>query len=597
MSKEQEMYEQLKSLTPQERKQLKAISLGYTRGLPPTIDEFLDSPYYAGATLGKMMYPYWRKVFREIFPDEITTSSNMLALSLSLGAGKSTFCYALAAYNFCRLTFMENLDICGIYDLSKPIIFLFLHTDQSKAYQEFIEPLNNVVRQSPYLSNRNNFNWKYKWLFQADSLRSNKAVGENVIFATFSEVNFQNNEQKMNKRMNTIINRYTNRFMNFNGYLGGITLDSSPAGIDSLVEKFLRNSPFKVRVQRSAIWEVKGFIGGYSKETFLVYAGDYAHKPMIVDKMSDLPTAYDPDQLLKVPLNLRPNFESDIIGALQDLAGRSVSVTGAFIRNKSAVGLCFHLKFDYPQKIYMDLSDPADHKIQDFYSPYLDYVLPRDRRIAIHLDLGLKVDFAGLSAGYYAGPLIANEELNIKVPKICVPFTIRISRRKGNETAIDKIIEFLIWMSTRYEVYVTLDTYQSAAIYQAMVLNKIKCNYLSVDRTVDPYLFYKAEIYAGVFEGPYDEWLIKEVVHLKMIKGGKRIDHPSNLSKDAADSSCGVTWNIRSHLKWFATLPKNYQIAMAQQVMNELYGKGNKVNELQSKIMSMGNYTDEDEDD
>lgn len=596
MDKTSEIYQQLRSLTKEERKKIKAEALGYTRGLPPTVDEFFDNPYYAGNTLGKILYPYWRQVFREIFPDEITTDSNILALSLSLGAGKSTFCYALAAYNYCRLTYMENLDVCGIYDLSKPIIFLFLHTDQAKAEQEFITPLWSVINNSPYLSNKQNHNWKHKVAFQADSLRSNKAVGENVLFAVFSEVNFQN-ASKLSGRINTIINRYTNRFMNFNGYLGGITLDSSPSGTDSLVERFLRNSPFKVRVQRAAVWEVKGFLGGFSKETFEVYCGDYAHKPFIVEDRKDLPSAYDPEQLIKVPLNLKPNFEKDILLALQDLAGRSVSVTGTFIRNRDLIGKAFHLKFDYPQKIYMDLSDPPEHKIQDFFAPYLDYVLPRDRRIAIHLDLGLKVDFAGLSAGYYAGPIVANEELSIKMPKICVPLSFRISRRKGNETAINKIIEFLIWMSTRYEIYVTLDTFQSAAIYQALILNKIKVDYLSVDRNPDPYLFYKAEIYDGMLEGPDDEWLKKEVAHLKMIKGGKKIDHPTPGSKDMSDSSCGVAWNIRSHLKWFATLPKRYQVAMAQQVLNELYGQNNPMQSIERKIAQMAGYTDDEDDD
>ena len=596
MDKTSELYQQLKSLTKEERKKIKAEALGYTRGLPPTIDEFLDNDYYAGKTLGKIMYPYWRKVFREIFPDEISTDSNILALSLALGSGKSTFCYALAAYNYCRLTFMENLDVCGIYDLSKPIIFLFLHTDQNKASQEFITPLWNVIKKSPYLSNKSNHNWKHPIEFQADSLRSNKAVGENVIFAVFSEVNFQN-ASKMSGRINTIINRYTNRFMNFNGYLGGITLDSSPSGTDSLVEKFLRNSPFKVRVQRSAVWEVKGFLGGFSKETFKVYCGDYAHKPFIITDESKIPSAYDPEQIIDVPLNLLPNFQKDILLALQDLAGRSVSITGTFIRNRDLIGKAFHLKFDYPQKIYMDLSDPPEHKIQEYYAPYLDYVLPKDRRIALHLDLGLKVDFAGISAGYYAGPIVANEELNIKMPKICVPLSFRISRRKGNETDINKIIEFFIWMSTRYEIFVTLDTFQSAAIYQSLILNKIKVEYLSVDRNPDPYLFYKAEIYDGMLEGPDDDWLKKEVAHLKMIKGGKKIDHPSGLSKDISDSSCGVAWNIRSHLKWFATLPKSYQVAMAQQVLNELYGQNNPMRKIEEKIAQMGGYTDEDDDD
>ena len=48
MEKTDKLYQELRSLSREERMLVKAHALGYTQGLPPTIDEFLDSDYYLG---------------------------------------------------------------------------------------------------------------------------------------------------------------------------------------------------------------------------------------------------------------------------------------------------------------------------------------------------------------------------------------------------------------------------------------------------------------------------------------------------------------------------------------------------------------------
>lgn len=584
--------EQLSSLTPNQRKLLKGKLLGFTQGLPPTIDEFLDSNFFMGKTWGgNYLYPYWRQVLRDLYPDEITTSHNIVVESLALGTGKTTVSVVMAAYNLCRLMFLKDLSRSGMHDTSKPIVFLFNHTSADKARQECVDPMWDAMNKSLFFSQKK-YPFPKKFEIVADSLRSNKAVGTNLLFASFSEVNFLNAE-KMRFRMNTIINRYTNRFMNFMGSLGNIILDSSPSGTDSLVESFLRKTPFEVKILRATVWEVKGFLGGYSSEMFTVYAGDPAHSPFILEGDNVLPDAHDPDRVIQVPMNLYNNYKNDIRVALQDTAGLSISSTGTFIRNKTKIHDCFHLQVNYPDKVTVDLFNPEDNLI-DYFINNLDDVLPLDRRIFIHLDLGITGDAAGIAAGFYQGDYIDDDRaLSIKKPRIKVPFAIRLYRKKGQETSINKIIEFFIWMSTKWEIFVTMDTYQSRSVYQSLITNKVKSKFISVDRNADPYNFLKMLMYEDLIEGPNNGHLKKELGKLRLVKG--KVDHPSDGSKDMADAVCGVAWGILSNMRWACKLPRKYQAILANKMLDDMYGESNNVTALNTAIRSLTNYSDEDD--
>lgn len=583
----------LEKLNSEERKLLKAKLLGYKQELPPTIDQFIDDPYYMGVSWSKMLYPYWRGVLRSIYPDEITTSHNIIVESLALGTGKTTVAIVMAAYNLCRLLFLEDLSRTGVNDINKPIVLLFMHTSTEKAYQECINPLWDALNSSTFFKQKK-YPYPKKFKIIGDSIRSNNAVGTNLLFASFSEVNFIN-ASKMKQRMNTIINRYTNRFMAYQGFLGNIILDSSPSGTDSLVESFLKKTPFNVKIIRAAVWEVKGFLGTYSSDTFKVYAGDISHKPFIIEGENKLPPSYDPDRVIEVPMNLYNNYKTDIILALQDTAGLSVSNSGSWIKNLKKIEECLYLPQNYPQYITVDQFDPED-SIIDYFVNNIKEILPTDRRIFLHLDLGITGDAAGISAGYYAGEYIDDDrDLNIIRPKISIPLSFRLYRKKGQDTSISKIEQFIIWLSTMYEMYVSMDTYQSRSIKQTLEANKVKVCFVSVDRTTDPYNFVKLEMYDNLIEGPNDKNLIGEFAKLKLV-GGKKVDHPKDFHKDQSDSFTGCAWNIRQNLKWASKLPKYYQLLLAQETLNKLYGNGNVMTKLNKSIESLMNSDDDEWD-
>lgn len=72
---------------------------------------------------------------------------------------------------------------------------------------------------------------------------------------------------------------------------------------------------------------------------------------------------------------------------------------------------------------------------------------------------------------------------------------------------------------------VTLDGYQSTDLMQILKKKGIRADYLSVDRTIDPYNILKEAFYEKRIDIPFVEELDRELRRLELVKGVK-VDHP-----------------------------------------------------------------------
>ena len=91
-------------LTEKDKLLIEADLLGY-KELPPTIEEFLDSPYYLGGPdgIGPGLYPYWRKFLIEYFPDPLHVRWQALGLTGAIGCGKSFCSTIISLYSIMKL--------------------------------------------------------------------------------------------------------------------------------------------------------------------------------------------------------------------------------------------------------------------------------------------------------------------------------------------------------------------------------------------------------------------------------------------------------------------------------------------------------------
>lgn len=82
--------------------------------IPVSIEEFLHNPKYLGNGLideeGRYtLYPYWEHLLKEIFPDPLQPAKyNTLALTGSIGIGKSTEAVIIGCYELYRMLCLKN---------------------------------------------------------------------------------------------------------------------------------------------------------------------------------------------------------------------------------------------------------------------------------------------------------------------------------------------------------------------------------------------------------------------------------------------------------------------------------------------------------
>lgn len=141
----------LKGLSPEVLLELEANMLGYEK-MPPTIEEFIESPYYLGNIYGGgKLYSYWKPILKDIFPDPITTNYSTIVLTGCIGSGKSTISRLIALYTYCKLDHLKNFDF---FELSKGknFVFSFFHTTADNVDNTFLDPLEVIKNDSPYFS-------------------------------------------------------------------------------------------------------------------------------------------------------------------------------------------------------------------------------------------------------------------------------------------------------------------------------------------------------------------------------------------------------------------------------------------------------------
>lgn len=508
-----------------EHDQLVAASkiIGY-RQLPPTIEEFIESKYYLGNSVGDgAMYPFWKEKLKELFPSPIHTSNTVIVAKGAIGTGKSFFSRVAAMYTECRLSMLENLRFFGLAS-GKTINTVFFHVNNTKAYDDFISPCYEWGKESPFFTEIWDKGTKIPTAFVADGPRTS-AIGGDVVFYNLSEINFVDYEVASHK-LDTAVKRFESRFGLDNGYLGCIVLDSSSQGDDAIVDEFIANNPFNPMVISVSQWEAKAHTGKFGNHGWTkCYCGDSVNQPFLFENGKVLLESMDPTRVIEIPNELLPQFRFDIITSLQDLAGVSTKSTGIFLQDKENFKSSLSIKSHIPETVIVDMYDRTDRifdKIQHQLS-----LIPKDRIIFPRFDIGVVNDLTGFSISYFEEFKQFSEGSSLKEPVYKTPVQIGIGRKPGQETSISHLLDLCLDLAKLWEIgEVTADQYASRQLFQDLDREGIRSRYLSVDRTDEAYIYWKNVFNAGRWTGMYNSILEKEVCELKH-QGGK-IDHPND---------------------------------------------------------------------
>jgi len=535
---------------------------------PVDIVTFIKDPYYLGNSLGDEIYDYWLELLQEIHPHPCINMYNEFILSTAIGVGKTTIAIASMVYEMYKLMCLK--DPYTYYLQTKkldPFAFTIMTPDKAQGSSVAFSKFLGMVNTSPYFIEK-----------KATPKARTTASDEGVIINDIILVNIGSNINHLLGKMNfsclmdevsyylgkeaikkaedihqLFKTRRKSRFDKFSDFMPGILwLVSSPVDeqdyLNSAIET-VKSNPFGNYRDNLSSWQVKG---AFTKDTFKVFLGDAKRDPKVIEE--DEKTTPDMEEsIIDVPYNYYTEFKEALIRNIRDIAGRRVHADVSLFKSRQLIRSLFVNPNRFvSDTISMSFSDPSD-KLENYVTnlEYFKRPLHQDSFRFVHLDIATKKDRFGLSSVYSTleefelVPTIENPEIpraKRRERMFYVDFAIGIEAKKGEEINIIKVIDFLfLLIKMGYPIKViTTDMFQGDVTRQFLRTSNVETDYLSVDRTKDPYYTLRELVYTNKIIGVKNELLITELLGLRDLD--KKIDHISNNSKDIADSVCGGIW-------------------------------------------------------
>ena len=528
--------EQYSKLTDEE-KELVFLKIHGFSMRPPDIERLYTDPYYLGGPDyfdgGTRVFQYWKDNLKEIFPGQLT-AKDQICLSGSIGSGKSTVSKMIMELMYSRLLCLKDpWKTMGL--ARKPLSFVIYHRDENIADLEFKRFHLNAIQDSPFFK-ANSKNLKVQVL--TSGYMSQRGLGSDVIFTIMGEINFWPSPEKAQERVSSMLIRYKNRFSpEVREFLGAFIIDSSAKGSSGPVQTFLEYAdPQHTWYCCPSHWEVRPEMYRESKGlTFYAYAGDGRRRlGLLSDEEAENNKDLDKDRIIKIPIQVLPDFKAAPEKTLQDVCGINTGASDLFFSGDIShlIG-CAKYKNQMPEVFYVDFYDKTD-KVMSRVEPMLSQIRP-GTFLSIGLDLAVSSDVAAITIAAFTGWEIRGKT---KEPKYRIYACFGLSRKDGQETSLSHIYEFLIELSKRFRISVSYDHAYSKSLAQDLDREGIPVRYLSTDRTPELAMYLKSIIQYDQLELPEVQRLFREAYDLKLLPNGK-VDHPkkASLSFDNSDGS------------------------------------------------------------
>jgi hypothetical protein len=571
------------------------------------VRKWVNDPYYLGEDVSNI-YPYWKKELVKIFESE--ERINQVIITGALGTGKSTMAvliilrviYALSCYKHIAALF-------NLFGVSR-IAFAYLSVTKEQAQNTGFALLVEWIDSIPYF--REMFKrragidsmviWPEERLLVTFGSVANHFIGMNLIGSILDEANFfsgrskEDSDYTMNNKVASmytqIMTRSESRFIvNGVNHSMSILVSSSTVSSSFTEERIERakDDPHTY-VMSPALWEVKPW--NYKRGNFYVYVGGDNIEPFVIENLDDfnmilenkkleqvhglsLDNAYITmpavvkSRIIKVPEEHRQSFQGDVVIALQDIAGYSVSAANRLFTSESSYAKSISESLYHPFSRSEITLSTTNQTVQDGFMPIKSYLYngfsfpDKSKKRFIHIDLALTGDSAGIAMSHISGwKSIYKQDSNyeklgdnpygliedeIKIPVIQMDFMLKINPpKKPNKISLSKIRDFIVYLRNEMRVQIdliTADQFQSAQLMQELEELGFKTGYLSVDRTAEAYLTFTNLMYEERIKTYDYEPFKKELFNVVYYPSKKKVDHPATGSKDVADAVVGSVFN------------------------------------------------------
>lgn len=571
MDQEKSLEDQVSKLSETEQYELLAYLEDYIK-VPVTIDEFIDNDYYAGKVLGNgRVYPYWREWLRKIYPNQFYSPYTEICCTGAIGIGKTTVALIGLAYDLYRLTLIRDPHKKWQLIPTTAIIIALMTADLSLAGTVLGGQLADLIEISPYFQSvyapKDGMLFPHKVGVVAGS-RFGHALGMAVISAIIDEANFQ--KAVANQALDTYNNikrRMQSRFMGENGSLPFRlwVLSSKKEDAD-----FLENHIQQVRLEKgtlvieAAIWDIQACKGIYSGKTFRVFIGDENRDPFIIDESIGVPSYIDDSRVIDVPIEYQQEFINDLQGALRDLAGVSSRSSLQLFKEMHSVDAAMMIDNYFTTEVII-MGEDTEESIQDYLKPSFKEIGNKSQQRFVHIDTAVKGDKLGIACTYPVScksisrvDYKTGEVRSFEEHVFMTEWAIDIKAKPGSEIPLYKIREFITYLRNDLGfniARVSTDGFQSVDTRQLLRKQNFETDYVSVDRTKDPYRSAKRAIIEGRLLLP--KLKLARFEFKNLVDTGKKIDHPEEVidetgkripgSKDMTDAIVGSYFNAVEH--------------------------------------------------
>ena len=572
----------------------------YYKEKPPTPEDFLTEKY-----LGRMadsIYPRVRKWFLE-FLDESKPYRNA-CLYTFIGSGKSTLSSLISLYITTHLSLMR--DPKKYFNLSPATILanVLCSYTLKKSSELLLEPIINILEASDFfvkirtreemakLENeyeKSNEATKIFWTTASINNTSDltflnnigyklissihNTLGLTVVCAILTELTFFRDAGKSDdyifKFYTSLKTRIESRMKG--NYFGRSILDSSPNDLDSPIDRYIlfeaRKNPQNYVITGSR-WEWCPEDFKNLEDTFPVFKGGKGMPPSIIPSTE----GYDPEDIIYVPRELYHLFAEDTIKALKDIGGipsgsidklfnDSKKIEKIFVKEMKNIYFCIKCdsRMNPNRLIWNTVKDLFFTKLGEKYYFYYKPNLPR----VLHIDQSITTDMSSIAVCHvernktqtYTSPSsIEGNFLDSHILYV-IDFVVPI-HPFGGRINLDAITEFvydLVNLGNLNIIKGTFDMFQSEAGIQRLQRMGINIEHLSVDKSMDPYLFLAQLIEHERLKMGRNIFMKNNLLSLRILprKVSKtlKIDHTLGEVSDISSSQAWETSSLGRHAK------------------------------------------------
>ena len=576
--------------------------------LPVDIETFLYNDEYLGKSLidaegRKTVYPYWVDTLKKIFPTNVDTAYNTLALTGSIGIGKSFMAVLCMLYQLYRMMCLKDPYLhYGLQPIDK-ITFAFINITMDAAAGVGWQKCQELLQNSPWFMKRGSVSGTTNVVWVPpkgiDLLYGSlpRHILGRAVFAVFAdEVSFvptqdiEMQKAKAKELVSAASARMQSRFMHgeYNPTL--LILASSKRTEQSYMETFIEGKK-KNESKTTYIVDEPQWVIRTDKDSAVKFKVAVGNKFLDSEVVPLNATEKDIQEyrdrgytLIDVPMGYYENFIDDINIALTDIAGISTSGTTKYIAGSRLAAIRNDTRKNLFTKELITVGDGPDDTAQ--YSDFIDVsrIDPqlKTRPLYVHLDMSISGDATGIGGVWINGkkPTKPGEDPSRDL-YYTLAFHVSVKAPKGCQVSFEKNRNFIRWLRNEgFNVRgLSADTFQSYDLLQVLKAERFNTSIISVDR-VDreqrvclPYLTLKNAIYEQRLDIYPTTRLVEELISLEKDGNGK-IDHPPMFSKDAADGVCGALYNASQHaeefsFEWGDTIQATIDVSSAGQEIDK----------------------------